>query len=158
MEIRLATIEELEKWWDEKIKKSPQNNACKVWKESFVSGNKNGLRKTFFVFEDKNYIGQGTLLLKSDDAVMTGSGRAEIIKLEINPEWRGKGIATKIYKTIEQYAKQIGIDTLTIGVEPGEVKNMQIYFHWGFTKFLQITTETYPPKDIGGVGETITIL
>ena len=91
MEIRLATIEELENWWDEKIKKFPQNNAYKVWKESFVAGNKGGSRKTFFVFEDKKYIGQGTLLLKSDDAVMTGSGRAEIIKLEINPEWRGKG-------------------------------------------------------------------
>lgn len=158
MEIRLATIEELEAWWDEKIRKAPQNNAYKVWKECFVLGNKNGTRKTFFVFEKGKYVGQGTLLLKSEDAMMTGDGKAEIIKLEINPEWRGKGIATKIYRAIESEAKRAGIDTLTIGVEPSEVKNMQIYFHWGFTNFLQITTQTYPPIEKNGTGETITVL
>lgn len=158
MEIRIATEEELISWWDEKIKKCPQNDAYKIWKEGFVLGNRKNERKTFFAFENKKYIGQGTLLLKSKDRVMTGDGKAEIIKLELNPEWRGKGIATKIYNAIEDYARQNGIDTLTIGVEPCEIRNMQIYFHWGFTNFLQVTTETYPPERPGEKGETITVL
>ena len=36
MEIRLATIEELENWWDEKIRKDPQNYAYKVCYEKSI--------------------------------------------------------------------------------------------------------------------------
>ena len=89
---------------------------------------------------------------------MTGNGKAEIIKLELVPEFRGKGIATKICNKLESYAKEKDIKTLTIGVEPCEVRNIQIYFHWGFTNFLQCTTETYPPNKDGEQGETITVL
>jgi len=158
MEIRIATIEELEKWWDKKIENQPNNPAYKIWKENFVEGNKNGSRKTFFVFDEGEYVGQGTLLLKSNDDVMTGDAKAEIIKLEINKVHRGKGIATLIYKAIEKYAKENDISTLTIGVEPCEIRNMQIYFHWGFVNFLKCTTEKYPPREVGGEPEIITVL
>ena len=158
MEIRIATPQEIENWWNKKIEKQPNNLAYKKWKNAFVEENKKGNRKTFFVFENGEYIGQGTLLLKGNDAIMTGEGKAEIIKLEINKEHRGKGIATLIYKKIEKYAKQNGIKVLTIGVEPCEIRNMQIYFHWGITNYLNCTTETYPPKSEGEVGETITVL
>ena len=158
MEIRIATAEEVEAWWDKKIAKAPNDLAYKKWKDIFVNGNKSGERKTFFAFDDEKYIGQGTLLLKGEDKVLTGEGKAEIIKLEILPKYRGRGIATKIYKKIEEYAKANGVKILTIGVEPCEVRNMQIYFHWGFVDFLQCTTETYPPKAEGEKGETITVL
>lgn len=158
MEVRLATEEEIENWWNKKIQKRPHDNAYKVWKSNFVVGNKRGERKTFFAFENGQYIGQGTLLLKSKDKVMTGKGRAEIIKLEVEKKWRGQGVSSQICHEIERYAKVNGIDTLTIGVEPCEVRNMQIYFHWGFTTFLQVVTETYPPKTKSGKGETITVL
>ncbi len=158
IEVRLATIEEVEDWWNKKISKSPKDMAYKKWKENFVEGNKNGLRKTFFAFENGKYIGQGTLLLESNDKVLTGKGKAEIIKLEILPKYRGRGIATRIFQEIEKLAKKMKIKMLTIGVEPCEVKNMQIYFHWGFTQFLQCISETYPPKAEGEKGETITVL
>ncbi len=158
IEVRLASVGEVETWWDKKISKRPNDFSYKKWKENFVEGNKNGLRKTFFAFENGKYIGQGTLLLESDDKVLTGKGKAEIIKLELLPKYRGKGIATKIYQKIESFAKKQKIKMLTIGVEPCEVRNMQIYFHWGFTTFLQCTSETYPPKTEKDMGETITVL
>lgn len=158
MEVRIATEKELENWWDGKIEQNPNDNSYRVWKDAFVKGNKIGERKTFFVFDHGKYIGQGTIVLKGQDKDMIGSGRAEIIKLEIIPEQRGKGVATKIYNEIKDFAKQNGIDTLTIGVEPCEIKNMQIYFHWGFTDFIKVTTEEYPPKTASEKGETITVL
>ena len=158
MEVRIATIEEIEKWWDKKIAKAPTDFAYKTWKDIFVTGNKIEERKTFFAFDEGKYVGQGTLLLESDDEVLAGNGRAEIIKLEILPKYRGKGIAGVIYREIEKYAKSHKIKMLTIGVEPCEVRNMQIYFHWGFVNFLQCITETYPPKVEGEKGETITVL
>ena len=158
IEVRLASVGEIEAWWNKKISKRPNDFSYKKWKENFVKDNKNGTRKTIFAFDNGKYIGQGTLLLESNDKVLTGKGKAEIIKLEILPKYRGRGIATKIFKEIEKLAKKMKIKMLTIGVEPCEVKNMQIYFHWGFTQFLQCISETYPPKAEGEKGETITVL
>ena len=159
MKVRIATIKELEQWWDKKIAKQPNNPAYKEWKYNFVNGNKTGERKTFFLFdENEEYVGQGTLLLKSNDKIMTGENKAEIIKFEINPEHRGKGFCSLIFREIEKYAKENNIKTLTIGVEPCEIRNMQIYFHWGFMNYLQCVTETFPPREEGGEGEVITVL
>lgn len=158
IEVRLASVEEIETWWNKKISKNPNDLSYKVWKENFIEGNKNCTRKTVFAFENGKYVGQGTILLESDDKILTGKGKAEIIKLELLPKYRGKGIATKIFQEIEKYAKKMKIKMLTIGVEPCEVKNMQIYFHWGFTQFLQCISETYPSKAEGEKGENITVL
>ena len=47
------------------------------------------------------------------------------------------------YKKIV-YLKKIGFKYLTLGVEPNEIRNKQIYFHFGFTKYLKSSYETYP--------------
>lgn len=158
MEVRIATIEELAFWWDEEIAENPDDNSLPAYKQIFIEGNKNAARKTFFAFDNGKYIGQCTLLFKNNDTVMTGNGKAEVLKLELIPEERGKGKSTKIYETVKNYAKESGIKTLTIGVEPCEIKNMQIYFHWGFDTFLQCITETCESQDGITPGETITVL
>lgn len=158
IEVRIASVSEIENWWDRKIEDEPLNNAYKIWKDCFVSENEDGKRKTFFAFDNGKYVGQGTLLLHGEDKDLTAYDRAEIIKLEIEKEYRNKGIATLIYNKIEEYAKNSGIRYLTIGVEPCEIRNMQIYFHWGFTSFIKVITETYPPETQGEEGETITVI
>ena len=40
--------------------------------------------------------------------------------------------------------KEKGYKNATVGVEPCEVKNMQIYFKYGFDKFIKADYETYP--------------
>ncbi|MDE5562010.1 MAG: GNAT family N-acetyltransferase [Clostridiales bacterium] len=158
MEVRLATISELQDWWDLKIAENPEDNSWIVWKNRFVENNINGQYATFFAFENGQYVGQCTLIFKNEDADLTGNGKAEINKLEINKEYRGQGKSTAIFNVVKHYAKERNVQTLTIGVEPCEIRNMQIYFHWGFTEYLKCTTETYPPKNNSVFGETITVL
>ena len=159
MIVRQATIKEINNWWDTRISKSPDDNSWVVWKNIFVEENLNGNRKTFFAFDNNGqFIGQCSLFFKSNDKVMTGEQKAEINKLEIIKEERGKGYATQIYYAVKKYAKEHGIKTLTIGVEPCEIRNMQIYFHWGFTNFLQCITETYPPANKNVSGKIVTVL
>lgn len=151
MNIRQATIQEIENWWDVKIEKQPNNPAYKIWKEDFVEGNKKGKYKTFFVFdENNNYVGQGSLTLKSEDPDLTGENKAEVTKLEINREFRGQKICTLIHNTLINYAKSIGIKKLTIGVDPAKIKNMQIYFHFGYNTFIKVTSEEEPPREPNG--------
>lgn len=156
--IKKASIMDVEDWWSKQEKKDPTNLSIKTWKQNFLEGIKSEKRATFFAMHNGKYVGQGTLLFQSDNKVLTGGGRAEIIKLEVLPKFRGLKISSKIVKYITEYAKQNKIKMLTIGVEPCEVKNMQIYFHWGFTKFLECITETFPPKAKGETGEVITVL
>lgn len=156
--VREATIEQVENWWDKQILENADDNSYKVWKESFVSENKSGKRKTFYAWDGNKIVGQGTLVFEGNDRNLTGNGRAEIIKLEVAEDYRNRKISSLIYNYIQDYARQKSLHTLTIGVEPCEVRNMQIYFHWGFTNFIQCITETYPPQKEGGIGESITVL
>ena len=48
--------------------------------------------------------------------------------------------------------KSRGYKRATLGVEPCETENMQIYFHYGFTNFIKLARETYPD------GETIDVI
>ena len=41
-----------------------------------------------------------------------------------------------------------GYKELCLGVEPCEVKNMQIYFKYGFTNYIKTNIEYLPGKDI----------
>ena len=38
---------------------------------------------------------------------------------------------------MENDLKSKGFKSLTLGVEPKEVRNIQIYFNWGFTKYIK---------------------
>ena len=44
--------------------------------------------------------------------------------------------------------KEKGYTKLALGVEPCEVKNRQIYNHYGFTEYIKSATEMYPDGTI----------
>ena len=45
---------------------------------------------------------------------------------------------------MEKDLKNRGFNSLTLGVEPCEERNKQIYFNWGFTNFIKTAYEEYP--------------
>ena len=45
---------------------------------------------------------------------------------------------------MEKDLKQRGFKKLTLGVEPCEIKNMKIYFNWGYDKYIKTDYEVYP--------------
>ena len=45
---------------------------------------------------------------------------------------------------MENDLKKRGFKILTLGVEPKEVRNMQIYFKWGYTNYIKTDYEYYP--------------
>ncbi len=61
-----------------------------------------------------------------------------------NKEYNNKGYFSKLYKFMESDLKQKGYKSLTLGVEASEVRNMMIYFSYGFTKYIKSENETYP--------------
>jgi len=143
IKVKQATIDDLGKWWDNEIRSNPHDTGLEWYKNLFINDNASGDRITFFAWDSDKIIGQVTLIIRYDGKEVGDT----VNKLEVEPEYRGKKVSSLLIKHIEQYAKSKGINSLTIGVEPKEVRNLQIYFHWGFTNFVGIETdpkEKYP--------------
>ena len=160
MEYRKATLDDLNRSWDKEISDNPDDSRYLRWKEQFIADNASGAAATFMVISDGEPVGQGTLLfspearaIRGRTCLCDGETIANINALRIEETYEGWGHISALMKTMEQYAKNIGITQLTIGVEAAETRNLGIYLHWGFTKFLMAESEDgelvlYYGKDI----------
>lgn len=61
-----------------------------------------------------------------------------------NKQYEGKGYFSKLYKFMENDLMNKGYTLLTLGVEPDEVRNNEIYQHYGFTEKIKSVPDTYP--------------
>ena len=52
-----------------------------------------------------------------------------------------------IFTFMEEDLKKRGFTSLTLGVEPSEVRNIMIYFNWGFTNYIKSDYEYYPNNE-----------
>ena len=125
-----------------------------------MNDNASGAAVTFVVTDNGDPVGEGTLLLSPDcrairgrTCLCNGTSTANINALRIRTEYEGQGHISGLMREMEAYAKSIGTSRLTIGVEAAESRNLGIYLHWGFDRFLmhEIEDDTlvlYYGKDI----------
>lgn len=156
-----ATREILNRIWDKSIEENPNDPRYIRWKQQFLSDNENGAAATFVILADGAPVGEGTLLLSPDCRAIRGRRElcdgektANINALRVKKEYEGQGYISALMKTMERYARSIGIEKLTIGVEAAETRNLAIYLHWGFTEFILYEEEDgelvlYYSKEIG---------
>ena len=122
-----ASIADLELRWDKNIADNIGDNRWVTWKAIAIENHKKKKCTTFVVLYGEEPIGEGTLvyLLQS----------VEINGLRVDKQYEGKGHISKLVRVMEQYAKDEGYITATIGVEPKETRNLAIYLHWGYDTF-----------------------
>lgn len=140
---RKATLEDLEKSWDREILENPEDKRYLRWKDQFITANQNGTAATFFVLENEVPVGQGTVLfdpharaVAGHPCLCDGERTANINTLRIEKHLEGQGHISALMKRIEAYAKDRGCTHVTIGVEAAETRNLAIYLHWGYDRFL----------------------
>ena len=143
IEYRKATLEDLERIWDKKISENPGDSRYNRWKAQFIADNASGAAATFLVVADGDPVGEGTLLFSPDcrairqrTCLCDGRRIANINNLRIEKEFEGFGHISRLMKIMTQYARSLGIEVLTIGVEAAETRNLGIYLHWGFDTFI----------------------
>lgn len=78
---------------------------------------------------------------------------AYLVAFRTNKELEGKGYFSKLYKFAEHDLKERGYTSLSLGVGPEAVRNIEIYFHLGFREYIKTTIEHEPPKDEFSVSE-----
>lgn len=59
-------------------------------------------------------------------------------------EYQGKGYFSKLFKFIIEDLKSRGYEKVTLGVEPTEKKNKEIYLNYGFNEYIKKSKEFYP--------------
>ena len=148
---KIATIEEMNKKWDYEIMQDPDNSAWKVWKKEFIDAVKEGKRISYYgllngdiICETTAYISKDTL--KNSEGLIDET-TAYLGAFRTIDEYQGKGYFSILYKYMENDLKEKGYKKLTLAVEPCEVKNMMIYFKYGFTNYIKTDIEEYPKED-----------
>lgn len=66
-----------------------------------------------------------------------------LCNLSTDKRYRGKGYFSKLFRFMIDDLKNRGYEKFTLGVEPTETKNLQIYQHLGFNNFIKSGRETY---------------
>lgn len=143
-----ADLKELEQIWDKKIRENPGDDRYLRWKAQFIADNLRDAAATFLVMSDGEPVGEGTLLFSPDCravrdriALCDGKTIANINNLRVEPEYEGQGYISALMKEMERYAKARNIKRLTIGVEAAETRNLGIYLHWGYDRFVMAEEE-----------------
>lgn len=145
---RKASLEDLEQIWNRSIADNPDDPRYIRWKQQFIDDNQTGAAATFVICIDGDCVGEGTLLLSPEcrairgrTSLCDGKISANINALRIRKEFEGQGHISKLMTAMETYAKSIGITAITIGVEASETRNLSIYLHWGFDRFVMHEVE-----------------
>lgn len=95
-------------------------------------------------------IAEATAIISENDIGMQNKeelvdeGKAYLTAFRTNKEIENQGYFSKLYKFMENELKKKGFKSLTLGVEPCETRNIQIYFKGGFTKYVKTDYEYYP--------------
>lgn len=148
---KIATIEEMEQNWNYLIEIHPENNAWRIYKDEAIKNMQNGNVIVYYGIQNGVIISEATAMLDNLD-VQDSTGLVDdttvyLSAFRTRKEFRGKGYFSKLYKFVEDDLRNRGFTKLTIGVEPCEVKNMMIYFKYGFTKFIKSAYEFEPAKN-----------
>lgn len=144
----IANKDMIIKKWDYEIQRHNNSMLWKSFKEESLSNI--NTRIVYMGLLDGEIITECTAIISSDDKNMQnkdeliGDAMAYLTAFRTNKDYEGKGYFSKLYKFMENDLRNKGFKCLTLGIEPSEVRNMQIYFKWGFNNYIKSDYEVYP--------------
>ncbi len=145
---KVATIEDIEAKVDLEISKRPEN------REVLEYNKKEALKR----YENKECIAyygllDGKNICRCKAAIkpvivqnaegLVDDKTAYLFGFRTEDEYQGKGYFSKLYNFMIEDLTKRGYEKVTLGVEPTEIKNKQIYQKYGFTNFIKEGKEEY---------------
>lgn len=151
---KIANIDEIIQRWDDLIIQNPDNESWKVWKQQTIEAFNNQTQIVYYGILDNKIISEATAVISVVDEnknQLVNNKMAYLMAFRTDSQYQNQGYFSKLYRYMENDLKKRHFSHLTIGVEPTEIKNKQIYNKWGFNTLIKTATETYPN------GETIEV-
>lgn len=93
-------------------------------------------RILFILSNDVGVIATSQLILKkadNDDDLANGVDAAHIHALQVKKEYQRQGHASRLMQEVEEYARETGITTLTLGVDGDNPPALKLYDKLGYT-------------------------
>ncbi len=98
---------------------------------------KNGNRLVYIYKINDEFIGEGALVLRTDDPDYTiPEKRVYVSRMIVRKEYRNRGIGSEILEFLIRKAKEMGFSEMTIGVDKDNVNALHLYRKFGFTEVL----------------------
>ena len=146
---KIATREEMERKWDDEISRHDADRALwSIWKREAIQNAENGSSIPYYGLMQGIIICEATAVISLNseqaDENLAGARTAYLCALRTVPEYQGKGFMSRLMDFMLDDLRKRGYERATLGVEPSEDKNRQIYRHWGFTEYMKSAQETYP--------------
>lgn len=146
---KIASREELEKRWDYLIKIHSKNNLWVKFRDMALRNFDNKNTITYIGILDGNIICELTAYVKMDAFIgdisepsgLLSNDMAYLAAFRTNNDYEGKGYFSKLYHFAEEDLRMLGYKELSLGVSPEDVRNILIYFHYGFSEYIKTTIE-----------------
>ena len=146
---KIATLEEMNTKWNYEIAHAgADRDNWIIWKFSNIKHMQKGKSLPYYgilggqIISEATAILDGSIVQNSDGLVEEKT--AYLSAFRTIPEYQGKGYFSKLFWFMLEDLKSRGYERVTLGVEPEEVENKQIYFHYGFTEHIKNGVEVYP--------------
>ena len=146
---KIASLEEMNTKWDYEIAHAGEDKEnWIIWKKSSIKHMLEGKSLPYYGLLNGQIISEATAVLdgsiaQNNDGLVDGK-TAYLSAFRTIPEFQGKGYFSKLFWFMLADLKNRGYEKVTLGVEPEEAENKQIYEHYGFTGHIKNGVETYP--------------
>lgn len=145
---KIANENEMNKKWDYEIENASNKDNWIIWKDENLERFRNGEIIPYYGFLNGECICEATAMItpsivQNSDGLV-GEGIVYLSAFRTNKEYQGKGYFSKLFKYMINDLKTKGYSKVTLGVEPEEIKNKEIYSHYGFNEHIKNSKEIYP--------------
>ena len=149
---KIANYDELIEKCDYEINRHPGSRVWTHAKQIAIDGFNNKSKIMYIGKLDNEIICEATAIVAEDgfkgDITHTeqllSDKRVYLCAFRTNKEYEGQGYFKTLLNYMLEDLKTKGYKEACLGVEPREVRNIQMYFHFGFTNYIKTTKETLP--------------
>jgi GNAT superfamily N-acetyltransferase len=146
---KIASREELEKRWNYLIEIHSVNNIWEKFKDNALNNFDNNNTISYVGILDDEIICELTAYIKEEAFIddiddyddLLSDERCYLAAFRTNKEHEGNGYFSLLFDYVVDDLKSRGYSELSLGVEPENVRNMEISFHLGFRDYIKSTMQ-----------------
>lgn len=145
----IPSLKEMNRKWDYEIEHNLDDRGnWIIWKKENIGRFQKGDIIPYYGILDGFIICEATAMLNPEavqnSAGLVGDRTVYLSAFRTVESYQGQGYFSVLMQFMLDDLRRRGFTKATLGVEPSEGKNKQIYAHYGFTEYIKSATETYP--------------
>lgn len=146
---KIATVDEMNSKWNYEIDHATNDKEnWAIWKKENIERFQKGFIIPYYGVLDGKIICECTAAINpsvvQNALNLVDEKTAYLTAFRTLPEYQGRGYFSKLFKFMIEDLKNKGYERVTLGVEPEEIKNKEIYFKYGFNEHIKDSKEVYP--------------